>query len=183
MQDVALRYFKTNLLDDKEEYEFNVSYPCQTEAVLSTNYNTDAFGDLIDIAKGYKLDQGVDELLSKYFISWQIGSFASFYMTNLESYLKGESPNPIFKGSLPNPLSYDPKTIITSKEFYSRAIDNRVAHCVYQTSNLHLYFPTMADFKKNMMETMEVKDAPSVGDPFEGDPMFSENTRFVGTVL
>ena len=104
MQDVALRYFKTNLLDDKEEYEFNVSYPCQTEAVLSTNYNTDAFGDLIDIAKGYKLDQGVDELLSKYFISWQIGSFASFYMTNFGKLSERRISQPYLQGFLAEPV-------------------------------------------------------------------------------
>jgi hypothetical protein len=183
LEEVVLHYFKTNVLENKE-YVFGLHYPCETEAVLSMNYNTEFFDDLIGIAKGYNLDQGVDELFSKYFISWNVGSFAPFYMINLESYLKGESPNPIFKGSLPNPMSYDPKTIITSKEFYPKRIDNQVAHCVYQTSNLNLYLPTMADFKKNMKEMMGIADKPSIdGDPFEGDPMFSENTRYVGTVL
>ncbi len=181
LSDVTLAYFK---LHEEWEFDYEFPYPLQIETALSLRYNSEHFDNLISIAKGYKLDDGVDEFLSKYFISWSVSGYIGFYLSNLEDYLKHDN-NPIFKGHLPSPMTYDPKTIITSKEAYPKEVDNQVAWNIHQSSDMSAYFPVqpLKEFKEEMKQTIAQKEAGPEGNPFEGDPMFSENTRFVGTVL
>lgn len=178
LQDVSFSYFE-NIYHNIGTNLYQIDDPVKVGISLRLDFKHEKYDDLIAIARTLKFPYGATELLQKFYINWNVRSHTMSSMINLEGFLEVEGIGPIFRGGLPNPLAENSTLRYGS---YGKIPDyyyNKIAWDLYEISTFQINFPPLPEFRKVLLREMEGEG----GNPFEGDPMFSENTKFVGTVL